>query len=58
VLQQMKFGTACIKETIRLHPPLIFLMRAVVQKRISAGRNKYTIPAGHTVGGRVAVCDC
>ncbi len=54
----MKFGTACIKETIRLHPPLIFLMRAVVQKRISAGRNKYTIPAGHTVGGRVAVCDC
>jgi sterol 14-demethylase len=49
VLQKMKFGNACIKETIRLHPPLIFLMRAVVQKRINAGRNNYMIPEGHTV---------
>lgn len=48
-LQKMKFGNACIKETVRLFPPLIFLMRAVVQKRVNAGRNKCTIPKGHTV---------
>ena len=48
-LQKMKFGNACIKETIRLFPPLIFLMRAVVKKRVNAGRNNCTIPAGHTV---------
>ena len=50
-LHKMKFGNACVKETVRQHPPLIFLMRAVLKRRVKAGRNKCNIPVGRTVRG-------
>ncbi|OQR88917.1 obtusifoliol 14-alpha demethylase, partial [Thraustotheca clavata] len=45
-LQKMPILHACIKETLRLTPPLIFLMRKVM-KDITC--MDYTIPAGHIV---------
>ncbi|ETV98107.1 hypothetical protein H310_08851 [Aphanomyces invadans] len=45
-LNNMPVLHACIKETLRLTPPLIFLMRKVM-KDITCG--EYTIPAGHIV---------
>ncbi|RHY52644.1 hypothetical protein DYB28_003147 [Aphanomyces astaci] len=45
-LNNMPVLHACIKETLRLTPPLILLMRKVM-KDITCG--EYTIPAGHLV---------
>ncbi|KAF0690490.1 Aste57867_18115 [Aphanomyces stellatus] len=45
-LNNMPVLHACIKETLRLTPPLIFLMRKVM-KDITCG--EHTIPAGHIV---------
>ncbi len=45
-VHQLPILHACIKETLRLTPPLIFLMRKVM-KDIQCG--EYTIPAGHIV---------
>ena len=38
---------ACIKETLRLYPPLIFLMRQVVNQPLEVG--EFTVPVGHNV---------
>eukprot|EP01063_Lacrimia_lanifica_P024917 TRINITY_DN32712_c0_g1_i1.p1 TRINITY_DN32712_c0_g1~~TRINITY_DN32712_c0_g1_i1.p1 ORF type:complete len:477 (+),score=223.84 TRINITY_DN32712_c0_g1_i1:67-1497(+) len=45
-LQEMKFTDAVVREVLRKHPPLIMLMRKVLQP-IQCG--EYTIPAGDTL---------
>jgi len=51
ILSEMDNLYACIKETLRLHPPLIMLMRYVHQpfSVTTAGGKEYTIPKGHIV---------
>lgn len=39
---------ACMKEVLRMHPPLIFLMRKVLEPRLALG-GKYKIPEGDYV---------
>ncbi|MEE9606355.1 MAG: cytochrome P450, partial [Myxococcota bacterium] len=51
-LREIPLLESCLKETLRLHPPLIILMRKVV----SDFRYKHwTVPAGHTVATSPAV---
>eukprot|EP00755_Sulcionema_specki_P035286 Sspe_Gene.2435::Locus_811_Transcript_1_1_Confidence_1.000_Length_1671::g.2435::m.2435/K05917/CYP51; sterol 14-demethylase len=42
-LEEMKFTAACFNETLRLHPPLIMLMRKVLEP---LNVNGYTVPRG------------
>jgi sterol 14alpha-demethylase len=42
------FLHSCMKETLRMHPPLIFLIRAVLEPRSALG-GKYLIPEGDYV---------
>ena len=45
-LGEMKLLHSCIKESLRLNPPLIFVMRRVMQ---DINFEQYTIPEGHIV---------
>jgi sterol 14alpha-demethylase len=45
---KLDFLHACMKETLRMHPPLIFLIRAVLEPRSALG-GKYLIPEGDYV---------
>jgi sterol 14alpha-demethylase len=45
VLSKMDLMHAVMKETLRMHPPLIFLMRKVMEPRTALG-GKYDIPVG------------
>ena len=45
-LDQMKLLHACMKESLRLSPPLIYVMRRVMQ---DIQFREYTIPKGHMV---------
>lgn len=51
-LREISVLESCFKETLRLHPPLILLMRKVAQPFTVEGR---TIPVGTTVGVSIAV---
>ncbi len=51
-LREIPLLENCLKETLRLHPPLILLMRKVVREFECEG---YAIPAGTTVGVSPAV---
>jgi sterol 14alpha-demethylase len=44
-LSKMDLMHAVMKETLRMHPPLIFLMRKCMEPRTALG-GKYAIPAG------------
>ena len=46
-MSKMDILHACIKETLRLYPPLIFLMRKVVNKPLNVC--DFTVPVGHNV---------
>lgn len=45
-IKKFKALESCIKETLRLHPPLITLMRKVLKDQTF---KEYTIPAGHYI---------
>eukprot|EP01062_Namystynia_karyoxenos_P058838 TRINITY_DN50303_c0_g1_i1.p1 TRINITY_DN50303_c0_g1~~TRINITY_DN50303_c0_g1_i1.p1 ORF type:complete len:493 (+),score=159.17 TRINITY_DN50303_c0_g1_i1:97-1575(+) len=45
-VQQLVFTHACVKESLRMHPPLIMLMRKVLQPLQVSGR---TVPVGDIV---------
>lgn len=51
-LREIPVLEGCFKETLRLHPPLILLMRKVAQPFSTRG---WTIPVGRTVGVSIAV---
>ena len=46
-IEEMKYLEACMKETLRVHPPLVILFRRVLQDFQVDGQN---IPAGSLVG--------
>lgn len=47
-LTKMNLLHACMKETLRMHPPLIFLMRKVLEPRPALG-GRFVIPTGDYV---------
>ncbi|KAL5202802.1 hypothetical protein ABZP36_013754 [Zizania latifolia] len=55
VLAEMDTLQRCIKETLRLHPPALMLMRHARQSFIvsgkdsNGGKHEYEVPKGHTV---------
>ncbi|KAL5202049.1 hypothetical protein ABZP36_013001 [Zizania latifolia] len=55
VLAEMDTLQLCIKETLRLHPPTMMLMRLVRQsfvvsgKDSNGGKHEYEVPKGHTL---------
>jgi sterol 14-demethylase len=51
-LREIPLLECCLKETLRLHPPLILLMRKVMSDFQYKG---WTVPAGDTVGVSIAV---
>jgi len=51
-LREIPLLESCFKETLRLHPPLILLMRKVAQP---FAYKDWTIPVGRTVGVSIAV---
>jgi len=51
-LREIPVLESCFKETLRLHPPLILLMRKVAQPFQAAG---VPVPVGKTVGVSIAV---
>jgi sterol 14-demethylase len=51
-LREIPVLESCFKETLRLHPPLVLLMRKAMQP-FSYG--KWTVPAGKTVGVSISV---
>ncbi|RIL03061.1 MAG: cytochrome P450 [Proteobacteria bacterium] len=51
-LREIPVLESCFKETLRLHPPLVLLMRKVAQPFSFRG---WTVPVGKTVGVSIAV---
>lgn len=47
-LVKMNLLHACMKETLRMHPPLIFLMRKVLESRLALG-GRFLIPQNDIV---------
>lgn len=47
-LNKMDVLHACMKESLRMHPPLIFLMRKVLEPRMALG-GRFEIPVGDYV---------
>jgi len=57
-IEHMELLGSCIKEVLRLHPPLIMLMRKALQPidiDLGEGQPKYTIPKGDIVVASPAV---
>ena len=51
-LREIPLLECALKETLRLHPPLVILMRKVVYDFQYKG---WTVPAGHTVAASPAI---
>ncbi|EEC82283.1 hypothetical protein OsI_26518 [Oryza sativa Indica Group] len=55
-LQRMGHLHRCVKETLRLHPPSLMLLRharrSFVVRARGSGDAEYEVPAGHTVASR------
>jgi sterol 14-demethylase len=49
-VNEMDLMHNCMREALRLHPPLVLLMRKVLKDiKVNAGGRSYDIPKGDTV---------